>query len=109
MRHSISLFHVLILHLFGLLFLGCTEAYEFENESYEDILIVDGMVTNQLKKHQLYLARSYAFGEQSSPERGAQARLVDQEGNAVYYREIGDFVYELEQPFGAQAGKGISS
>lgn len=105
MRHSISLFHVLILHLVGLLFLGCTEAYEFENESYEDILIVDGMVTNQHKKHQLYLARSYAFGEQSSPERGAQARLVDQEGNAVNYQEIGDFVYELEQPFGAQEGK----
>lgn len=86
-------------------FVACTEPYAFENESYEDILVVDGMLTNQIKKHQLYLARSYAFGQQSLPEKGAMVRVVDQEGNAVAYREKADFVYEATQPFGAQAGK----
>ena len=59
-----------LLLVFGV-FVACTEPYAFENESYEDILVVDGMLTNQIKKHQIYLARSYAFGQQSLPEKGA--------------------------------------
>ena len=80
LNHIIG-FVLLVLSL--CVFAACTEPYAFENESYEDILVVDGMLTNQVKKHQLHLSRSYAFEEQSAPEKGAQVRVVDQDGNAV--------------------------
>jgi len=102
LNHIIG-FVLLVLSL--CIFVACTEPYAFENESYEDILVVDGMLTNQVKKHQLHLGRSYAFGEQSAPEKGAQVRVVDQDGNAVPYREKEDFIYEATQAFGAVAGK----
>ena len=60
--------------------------------------------TNQVKTPAT-LSRSYAFGEQSAPEKGAQVRVVDQDGNALPYREKEDFIYEATQAFGAVAGK----
>ena len=96
----------LVIPLFSLwAVVACTEPYAFENDSFEDILVVDGMLTNQVKRHQLKLGRSYAFGEQAIPEKGAQVRVVDQEGNAFVYREKEDFIYEATQAFGAETGK----
>ena len=39
------------------------------------------------------------------PEKGAQVRVVDQDGNVFAYREKEDFIYEATQAFGAVAGK----
>ena len=80
--------------------MACTEPYAFENESYEDILVVDGMLTNQVKKHQLHLGRSYAFGEQSAPEKERKFALLTKTVMR-YYREKEDFIYEATQAFGA--------
>ena len=65
-----------VLLVLGLCILvACTEPYAFENESYEDILVVDGMLTNQVKKHQLHLGRSYALGAGHAPrKRSASSR-----------------------------------
>jgi len=86
----------------ALLFLGsCTTTYDFEGEVNEDILIVDGMISNQFKRHQIRLSRSYAFEESPRPEKSAEVWVESSEGSRFSFVEKGDFLYEAVTPFAA--------
>ena len=90
-----SSLHALVYSLLALvLSLSCTSPYEFEDETNEDILIVDGMITNQLKKHQIRLSRSYPFETDPLPEKGATVEVISSNGTTYSFIEKGDFLYE---------------
>ena len=88
-----------------LLSISCTSPYEFEEETNEDILIVDGMITNQLKKHQIRLSRSYPFETDPRPEKGANVQVVSSDGATFNFIEKGDFLYEASMAFSAVEGQ----
>ena len=88
--HPSVIYGVIVL----LLSISCTSPYEFEEETNEDILIVDGMITNQLKKHQIRLSRSYPFETDPQPEKGANVQVVSSDGTTFNFIEKGDFLYE---------------
>lgn len=94
---------VLLYGILALLFsLSCTTPYDFEGEENEDIVIVDGMITNQLKKHQIRLSRSYAFEENPRPEKGANVQVINSDGTAINFIEKEDFIYESTIAFSAK-------
>ncbi len=98
----------LLMLFVSLVFMGCTSDYEFENQSFENVLVVDGMITNLVKKHRVVLSRSYAFGQSTKPEKGAQVWVETDEGDRFPFVEKSGSYYEAVQPFGAQAGKNYS-
>jgi len=101
-----SSLHVLVYCLLDLvLSISCTSPYEFEDETNEDILIVDGMITNQLKKHQIRLSRSYPFETDPLPEKGATVEVVSSNGTTYNFIEKGDFLYEATMAFRAIEGQ----
>ena len=101
-----SSLHVLVYGMLALvLSISCTSPYEFEEETNEDILIVDGMITNQLKKHQIHLSRSYPFETDPLPEKGATVEVVSSNGTTYSFIEKGDFLYEAAMAFRAIEGQ----
>ena len=56
---------------------SCVEPFEGEEflNSFEDVLVVNGTLTNQLKNQEVVLTRSFRFDEDEIPnEEGAQAK-----------------------------------
>lgn len=105
MRSTFS-FSALVYFLVLLLFCwACTEPYDFESETNEEIIIVDGMITNLHKKHQIRLSRSYAFNSTPIAEKGASVEVVSSDGNRYTFIEKADFIYESVTAFAASAGK----
>lgn len=101
-----SFHHTLVYGVIALLLsISCTSPYEFEEETNEDILIVDGMITNQLKKHQIRLSRSYPFETDPLPEKGATVEVVSSNGTTYSFIEKGDFLYEASMAFRAIEGQ----
>jgi hypothetical protein len=84
-----------------LFYLGCTTPYDFEGETNEDLLIVDGMITNQKIKHQIRLSRSYAFDAHPKPEKGATVWIESSDGSRFDFEEKADFIYQAKAPFAA--------
>lgn len=95
---------------FGILclFNACTEDYDFEREDFEKILIVDGSITNQEKKHQVFLGRSFPFNGSPVMETGAQVEVRSSAGERFIYREKADHSYEAIEAFAAEPGKTYS-
>ncbi len=87
---------------------ACTEDYDFEREDFENILIVDGKITNQEIKHPLFLGRSFSFNGNPIKESGAQVEVRSSTGERFIYKEKEDQSYEAIEAFAAEAGKTYS-
>ena len=94
-------------HLFWVLLLGwmlyaCTEPYAFDEKEFENVLIVDGTLSNQMKKHKIFLSRSYAFDGQPTSEKGAVVSVISDQGDRFVFVEQAGGYYESESVFAAQ-------
>jgi hypothetical protein len=90
--------------LFIILF-GCTEPYLLQTSDFEEALVIEATITNQLKKQQIKLTKTYRL-EESGPEfvENATVTVEDDLGNIYNFIE-GDKIYESENPFQAIAGR----
>ncbi len=82
---------------------GCTEPYAFDEEAFDEVLIVDGSVSNQHKKHKISLSRSYAFDGTPTMEKGAVVQVRTNKGDRFNFKEQKEGIYEAEVPFAAVA------
>ena len=73
------------------LFAGCTEPYEGDVENFDDVLVVNAVITNENKRQEVKLTRSYRF-EEDGPEPEIGAQVVVNDGNG------GEFTFEEELP-----------
>ena len=90
--------------LFIILF-GCTEPYLLETSNYEEALVIEATITNQLKKQQIKLTKTYRL-EENGPQfvENATITIEDDLGNIYNFVE-GDEIYESENPFQAIADR----
>lgn len=83
---------------------ACVEAFDVKDGSAVDMLVVEGLVTNQLKRHQVLLSRATRVGDKNIVrETGATVSLSDGSGNVIPLSEESPGVYETAE-FAAQAG-----
>lgn len=70
-------------------FVSCTTPYAYETNSFEDALVVEATITNELKKQEVKLTRTFTF-EETSPaiETGADVFITDDAGNQYGFDEI---------------------
>tara|TARA_R110000850_G_scaffold203228_1_gene329475 strand:+ start:88854 stop:90074 length:1221 start_codon:yes stop_codon:yes gene_type:complete len=86
-----------------LAFCGCVEEIELNTESFERILVIEGTITNEYKKHEILLSNSFEFEEDGPAfESGALVQvLVD--GTPTYtFTEDSPGTYLSTQAFEAQ-------
>lgn len=85
--------------------ISCTEPYQMKTNTFEDALVVEATITNELKKQQIKLSRTYRF-EENGPtfESGAIVYITDGAGNQYDFAEQNG-IYESNQEFQAIPGK----
>jgi len=100
-----TLLQLLLVLLLDGLAVGCIEPYAFEEKDFDSVLIVDGMLSDQYRKHKIYLSRSYAFDGSPSMEEEAKVQVVTNDGDLYLFKENKAGYYEAVQAFAATRGK----
>ena len=86
--------------------LGCVEEFEPENITFESALVVEATITNELKTQEVKLSRTFEFQtEEPDPERNANVRLLDDQGNSFGFNEITPGNYHSISEFSAESGR----
>ncbi len=86
---------------------GCIEPFEAETQGFENALVVDARLTNEEKQHEIVLARSYRFEEETfKPERNASVQIMDEVGNTYVFVEVAPGFYKSASSFAAQPNVG---
>jgi hypothetical protein len=82
--------------------ISCVEVYVPETSVFEDILVVETMLTDEIKYQKVTLTRSYQFEEESPlPETNALVWIEDSANNTFNFNEISNGIYISNQMFGA--------
>lgn len=89
---------------FGLL-VSCVEPIEIETGDYENALVIEGTVTNELELQEINLSRTYELQESGpSAERNAQVQVIGN-SNVYAYTEVEPGRYVSVEPFQAVKGE----
>jgi hypothetical protein len=94
--------------LLGMLFFNqsCIEPFEGSVDSFEDILVINAIVTNELKRQEVTLTRSYRFEDDEPPqETGATVRITTDDGSVFNFEETEPGIYKSFDVFAAQMDK----
>ncbi len=94
---------VLLIHLAQ----SCVEPYDVVTDSPESMLVVDGLITNQEKHHQIKLSQTTAYtdGYTFVPERFAIVYIRDEQENTYRFREHEPGHYFSIEPFSGERGQ----
>ncbi|AWX46144.1 hypothetical protein HME9304_03176 [Flagellimonas maritima] len=98
-RRSICVFAVLLSF-----FIGCTEPFEAPEEDFEDILVIDALITSQEKHQEIYISNTFLFGSTVQTENGASVSISDDMGNNFVFSEAEPGTYISDATFGVQSG-----
>lgn len=84
-----------------LIILGCQDTIQIDLPTNENLLVVQGWVTNELKNHEVVLTRTQGFNDQSGPSivNGARVTVFDNQGDPIPYRQEEDGVYRSTAAF----------
>lgn len=121
-KNHIASFSLKILIFFVIY--GCVEPFEgidFVND-FEDVLVVNATITNETKRQEVVLTRSFRFDEEIAPaEENAQVSIFDGSGTEFTFAEVepgkylsdlefaADFNNEYSLKFTTQNGKSYTS
>ncbi len=86
---------IIRLFLFIALVAGCTVEFLPETDESQDLLVVDGMITNNNQVHRIRLSRSTPVGSPlgSKPVKGAAVTIKDENGIITTLTESPDGTY----------------
>jgi hypothetical protein len=77
----------------------CSEPYTPELSKYEDILVIDGVITNEPGPYTVRLSRSFHYSElEGLPEQQADVLIKDDQGNIAALEETSPGVYSTIDP-----------
>lgn len=94
-----NIFKISILALIVFFFWGCTEPYALQTNTFEEALVIEATLTNELKKQEIKISRTYKL-EENGPtfETEAIVYITDNMGNQYYFKE-NNGKYESEVAF----------
>ncbi|GMN09618.1 hypothetical protein MTsPCn9_16610 [Croceitalea sp. MTPC9] len=85
--------------------INCTEPFEFEAEEFENILVIDASITDEIKTQEILLSRTFLSGEEEVQESGANVSVVDDTGVVYQFQELQAGIYVSSIDFGAVSGR----
>lgn len=89
----------------GLLASGCVEPFELESDKYENLVVVEGTITNENKNQLILLSTTYELEEEGpSPLSNAQVRVID-DTDTYIFEEGNPGEYVSVYPFRAEEGR----
>jgi len=96
---------ILIVLIFGGIATGCTEQYVLQTNTFEQAIVVEATLTNEVKNQEIKVSRTFRF-EENGPtfETGAEVFVTDDSGNRFDFAE-NDGKYVSTVAFAAETGK----
>ena len=87
----------------AMLIASCVEEIPLESEGFEEAIVIEGSISNELKQHEIKLSRVYAIDSTGpSALSGADIRVI---GNSEFvFQENEPGVYVSRDSFAAQPG-----
>ncbi len=93
------------LALIGLVVVSCVQPFNFEAQTYERFLVVDGLLTDELHQQEIILAYTRPVDQDSLlPAVGAQVIVESDRGEVFNYLESDAGVYRSENAFTGVSG-----
>ncbi|TXN35553.1 DUF4249 domain-containing protein [Flagellimonas hymeniacidonis] len=87
------------------LFLSCVDPYEPKTITFEDILVVEAILTDEYKHQEVILSRSYEFEREAPyPETDASVQITNDSGKVYEFTEMDPGRYISVVPFKAEKG-----
>ena len=85
---------------------ACIEPFTAETQTFENALVVDALLTNELRRHTVKLSRTYTFeSEGPTAESNAQVRISDDMGSSYLFSETDSGIYTSIEIFSAVPGR----
>lgn len=85
---------------------SCVEPIEFESDTYESMVVVEGTITNEEKDQVILLSTTSKLEEEGpSPLGNAQVRVIDDTGTIYIFEEAAAGEYVSASPFKAEEGR----
>lgn len=85
-----------------LLTTSCIEPFDIKTITFEDALVVEATISNELKYQEITLTRTFKFEEsEPSAERNADVKIIDGEQNTYIFKETIPGKYVSTAEFGA--------
>jgi hypothetical protein len=97
--------YFLFLTVVTLLSISCVEEIEIQEQlEFEDLIVIEATVTNELKKHRIFVTRTFKFGDDGPLPETQAAVKIDAGGEIFNFSEDTPGVYLSEIEFKAEAG-----
>ncbi len=91
----------------GTLVKMCVEPFEVETQDFEKALVVDATITDELKRQQILLSRTFLLKEfDPVAEENAMVKIIDDLQNEYLFQEVEPGRYESVDVFGAESNRG---
>ncbi len=86
----------------------CVEPFEIEDDTFESILVVNAILTDEVKQQEILLSRTFSLKAEdagSPEERNANVKIVDDLQNEYIFQETDPGKYVSTAIFSAQPGR----
>jgi len=106
-KRTVQFFTIIIL---SVAMHSCIETFEdFKTETFESALVIEATITNELKKQEILLSRTFALEEDGpSPERNADVKVIDDVQNEYIFQETDSGRYVSTMAFNAKPNRTYS-
>lgn len=92
--------------LISFLVLSCTEPFNIKSIDFEDTLIIEAIITDEVKYQEIKLSRTFSLEEFiPAEESNAKVTITDNSQNVYEFEETSKGKYTSTIPFGAVANK----
>ncbi|MBF4494058.1 DUF4249 domain-containing protein [Flavobacterium sp. MR2016-29] len=93
---------IALFFLLSVIISSCTETYNLQTNTYEEALVVEATITNELKQQEIRLTKTSQFEDEGiKTEKGANVNVKDNKGNNYHFIEQ-DTIYVSETAFKAE-------
>lgn len=80
--------NIILCSFLSILLNGCTETYPLLSNTYEEAIVVEATLTNEVKKQEIKITKTSKFEDQNTQiESGAKVTVKDNQGNEYLFEE----------------------
>lgn len=110
MMKNFRMFKLMTIVICTLTFIySCVEPFTPENITFEDLLVVEGRITNENSFQNIQLSRTFEIDTiTTNPEKNALVYIIDDAQQVYNFTEIEDGYYQSDTEFSAISGKGYT-
>jgi len=104
---KLKLHIIILLFTLGFSTNSCIEPFDVQTLGFKNALVVEALITNEFKTHQIKLSNSFKFEENAPlPETNATVYITDDTGGRIDFTEsFEEGVYSSNVPFAAELEK----